>query len=97
MDKREKCAVLELKGNDFIFLTKSSLRHNNVNSTFWNVLGRLYAAGGLKTTITESMIASVFDNTVDVFDLKIREPYETLTMCTKSIIVTGKFLDKQNP
>ncbi len=37
MGKREKCAVLELKGNDFIFLTKSSLRHNNVNSTFWNV------------------------------------------------------------
>ncbi len=45
-------------------------------------LGRLFAAGGLKTIFTESMIASVFDNTVDVFDLKTREACESLTMST---------------
>ncbi len=35
------------------------------------------------------MIASVFDNTVDVFDLKIREPCETLIMSTHRVEPCG--------
>ncbi len=82
MGQREKCAVVELKGNAFLFLKKLPFRHGNVNFTFGNVLGRLYAAGGLKTTITERAIGSEFDDTVDVFDLKTREACESLKMST---------------
>ncbi len=57
----------------------------NAYSAFWNVLGRLYAAGGLKTTFTEYMTASLFDNIVDVFDLKKR----SLTMSTRRVEPCG--------
>ncbi len=38
MGQREKCAVVELKGNAFLFLKKLPFRHGNVNSTFWAVV-----------------------------------------------------------